>query len=158
MYLATVLLAAAAARADEGAAGLEARLRAVTVSELDLRGVSAGEALRGLAEAAGGEPAAVLVADPGASSPRITMRLRNVSLYDALRYVCEAAGLTFRVDARAVVIRPAEAPAGPIVTRAYPVQPSAVEALRQAGYPVTVQGAERLRPPARSFRGPDGRP
>ncbi len=56
--------------------------------------------------------------------PRITLFLRNVTLWDALRYVTEISGLRFRVDEHAVVILPAGTPDGPIVTRLYPVQPS----------------------------------
>ena len=36
----------------------------------------------------------------------LTLELRNVSLYDALRYCCEAAGITMRIDDNAVVLTP----------------------------------------------------
>ena len=73
------------------------------------------------AAAAGGDGA-------GASGvPAITLNLRRVTLLDAIRYVTEVANLKYRIEENAVIITPANAVQGNIVTRLYPVQPSIVE-------------------------------
>ncbi|MBM4155798.1 MAG: hypothetical protein FJ221_12335 [Lentisphaerae bacterium] len=73
------------------------------------------------AAAAGGDGA-------GASGvPAITLNLRRVTLLDAIRYVTEVANLKYRIEENAVIITPANAVQGNVVTRLYPVQPSIVE-------------------------------
>ena len=52
--------------------------------------------------------------------PRITMSLRRVTLYDALRHICQAADLKFHIDGNIVVITDRNDVRG-MVTRTYPV-------------------------------------
>jgi general secretion pathway protein D len=58
------------------------------------------------------------------SIPTITLNLRRVSLMDAIKYVTEVAGLKYRLEKNVVIITPADAVEGQIITRLYPVQPS----------------------------------
>ncbi|NQU11838.1 hypothetical protein HQ590_13675 [bacterium] len=53
----------------------------------------------------------VVLAPSGARSHRITLSLREVSLFDALRFAAEAAGLELRVETHAVVLDQPAAPA-----------------------------------------------
>ena len=66
----------------------------------------------------------------GDDAPKITLTLRRVSLYDAIRYICEVAELHYRIDKSAVVISDKETPSERIVTRFYPVMPTFKDALR----------------------------
>ena len=43
---------------------------------------------------------------PAGGGASLSLELRDISLYDALRYLCEAAGLSMRIDDNAVVIFP----------------------------------------------------
>ncbi len=64
---------------------------------------------------------------PSASIPGIrdiTLNLRRVNMLDAIKYITEVAGLKYRIEGRAVMITPLDAPVGNIITRMYPVQPS----------------------------------
>lgn len=61
-----------------------------------------------------------------ADVPTVTIKLRNVSFYDAIRFITENVNLTYRIEANAVVITPQGAVVGPIVTRLFPVNPSLV--------------------------------
>jgi general secretion pathway protein D len=63
----------------------------------------------------------------GGGIPAITLNLRRVTLLDAIRYVTEVANLKYRIEENAVIITPANAVQGNVVTRLYPVQPSIVE-------------------------------
>lgn len=58
------------------------------------------------------------------SIPTITLNLRRVTLLDAIKYVTDVAGLKYRLDKNVVIITPADAVEGQIITRMYPVQPS----------------------------------
>jgi len=58
------------------------------------------------------------------SIPTITLNLRRVSLMDAIKYVTEVATLKYRLEKNVVIITPADAVEGQIITRMYPVQPS----------------------------------
>ncbi|MFM8705004.1 MAG: hypothetical protein ACKOHG_14275, partial [Planctomycetia bacterium] len=46
----------------------------------------------------------IVVVNPVGHAASLSLELRNISLYDALRYFCEAAGLSMRIDDNAVVI------------------------------------------------------
>ncbi len=85
----------------------------------------------------GAAPAAAPVADPfgfggpaGGAAPAaatssiqpITLRLRNVTLLDALRTVTEISGLYYRVDRNMVIIE--REGRGRLITRFYPVDPT----------------------------------
>lgn len=59
--------------------------------------------------------------------PNITLSLRRTSLLNAVKYICEVAGLHYRLEENAVIITPANVVVGTVVTRLYPVQPSIVE-------------------------------
>ncbi len=113
-----------------------ARLRETGVSQIELREARIGDALDTLRDAAlAADPEGVGVniiyrGPPPEQVPRITLRLRNVSLYDALRYVTELSGLRFRIEERAVIVTAADAPEGPVITRFYPVQPGFTDVLR----------------------------
>ncbi len=54
---------------------------------------------------------------------KITLSLRNVPLIDALKYVTTLADLKYRVESSAVIVLPANAPEGDMVTRSYAVNP-----------------------------------
>ncbi len=134
-----VVAAAVLLGAGNAAARTEAeRLRGIRLGEIDVRDAHIGDTLdllRESAEAADPRGAGVNLVYRGPPTdrvPRITLRLRNVSLYDALRYVTETAGLRFRIDERAVVITSADAPGGPLVTRFYPVTPAILNVVEQA--------------------------
>ena len=67
----------------------------------------------------------------GEAAPRITLTLRRISLYDAIRYITEVTGLHYRLDDNAVIITSEEeAPGRRIETRMYPVQPSILDVIR----------------------------
>lgn len=93
---------------------LEDKLKAIVIPHLDVEEASIEEAanfLRRHAEKAGGDNSRVniLVVFPKADAgvrPRVTMELRNVSLYDAIRYCCEAAECRMRIDDNCVVVTP----------------------------------------------------
>ena len=59
--------------------------------------------------------------------PRITLTLRKISLYDALRIITQYADLKFTIDNRIVFITPLSQVTQPLETRVYAVQPSLVE-------------------------------
>lgn len=68
--------------------------------------------------------------DPNATVaqiPRITLTLRQISLYDALRIITEYADLKFKLDKRIVFITPVNTITEPLETRVYSVQPSLIE-------------------------------
>ncbi len=93
-------------------------------------GDAAGFAPAAPAPAADPFAAAPAAGDAGGGAsgiPAITLNLRRVTLLDAIRYVTEVANLKYRIEENAVIITPANAIQGNIVTRLYPVQPSIVE-------------------------------
>jgi hypothetical protein len=69
---------------------------------------------------------------------RITMRLRRVSMFDALKYITEMAGLSFRIDKNVIIVRPA-GQGGEIETRFYAIDPSLM-----AKQMAAVQQAKRM--------------
>jgi len=133
---------------DSSAQGASEVAASVVIVELELRQASPREAVDALIEAAPqgtpvnfvtelqtgkakstGSKAAPPSPRSAESGPRITMRLRNVTLLDAIRYVTEAAGLEYRIDENAVVIHSPGVAAGRIETRIYPVDPAGIEAI-----------------------------
>lgn len=69
-----------------------------------------------------------LGASAGAANvPNITLNLRRQSLYNAIKYITEVAGLRFRLEENAVIITPINVVYGTVVTRLYPVQPGIIE-------------------------------
>lgn len=52
----------------------------------------------------------------------ITMDMRNIPLSEAIRYVCMAAGLQYRIEEYAVIIADRNVPLGEMQTRFYPVK------------------------------------
>ena len=73
----------------------------------------------------------------GENAPKITLNLRQVPLYDLLRYTTDIAGLSFRAEQNAVVIAPpGMLPTGQMVTRGYRISPAALPLLLPQGQPV----------------------
>ncbi len=56
--------------------------------------------------------------------PTITLTLRKISLFDAIKFVTEVADLKYRLEENVVIITPANMVEGRVITRIYPVQPS----------------------------------
>lgn len=59
--------------------------------------------------------------------PPVTFSARRVSLFEALRIVCEVANLKYRIKGSAVMVVPSDAPVDEIVHRMYNVLPSVGE-------------------------------
>jgi general secretion pathway protein D len=59
----------------------------------------------------------------------ITLNLRRISVYDAIKYITEVAGLKYRIEDRAIIITSLDAPTGSLLTRIYPVEPSIIESV-----------------------------
>jgi len=98
-----------------------------------LIGVSAppAHAVEAPAPGAPGAPAPAPVPAPpsGGGGKTITLSLRNVPMDQALKYVTSLAGLKYRVEASAIVLLPADAVEGEMVTRSYNVSPDAIRSL-----------------------------
>jgi len=82
---------------------LEDKLRGTTLPHLSLEDAPLAEVADLLARSGGVN--IVVVPDYQPEAPTITIDLRNIPLYDAIRYVTEVTDLTFRIDDHAVVIR-----------------------------------------------------
>ncbi|MCX6997857.1 MAG: hypothetical protein NTV49_12415 [Kiritimatiellaeota bacterium] len=79
------------------------------------------------------EGEAAPVAPGGAPPPAvnaITLNLRKVSLLDAIKYITELAGLSYRIDRNVVVILP-RGYMGNLMTRMYPISPSAISSMAE---------------------------
>lgn len=59
--------------------------------------------------------------------PNITLNLRRASVLAAVKYICEVAGLHYRLEENAVIITPANVVVGTVITRLYPVQSTIFE-------------------------------
>jgi len=81
---------------------LEERLRKTLIPDLFLEGAGIMDAVDLLS--AQGEVNIVVTEVVQKSGFNITLRLRNIPLYDAIRYVAEVADIGFRIDDHAVVI------------------------------------------------------
>ena len=76
---------------------------------------------------AGAAPVAAPSTAGGFSVPNITLALRRTSLLNAVKYICEVAGLHYRLEDNAIIITPAGVVEGTVLTRLYPVQSSIFE-------------------------------
>ncbi len=81
---------------------LEGKLRRTILPEMRFEEAQLTEALDYLSREA--DVNIVIVDRVRKAAPRIDLRLRNVPLYDAIRYVTEVVGIYFRIDDHAVVI------------------------------------------------------
>ncbi len=61
--------------------------------------------------------------------PPITLSLKRVTLFDAIKYVTEVSGLKYRVEENVVIITLKDMSVEPLLTRFYPIQPSVMEML-----------------------------
>lgn len=78
----------------------------------------------------GDDGASDAFASAGAGSPDgITLNLRRISVFEAIKYITEVAGLKYRIEDRAVIITSLDAPTGSLLTRIYPVEPSIIESV-----------------------------
>jgi len=93
---------------------LEGKLRRTVMPEMTFEVASVTEVLDYLSRE--GDVNIVLLEMVREANFTITMRLKNIPLYDAIRYVTEVIGVYFRIDDHAVVItddRPRSAPHAP---------------------------------------------
>lgn len=75
-------------------------------------------------------PAPAAPAVPAAAGGKtITLSLRNVPMDQALKYVTSLAGLKYRLESSAVVLLPADAVEGELISRPFKVSPDAIKAL-----------------------------
>jgi Flp pilus assembly secretin CpaC/tetratricopeptide (TPR) repeat protein len=72
-----------------------------------------------------GEVAEGAEIDPEANQKKISLIITNKSLFDALRYLCDAAGLRMRVERYAVVVAPENIPLDDLETKIFPIEKSA---------------------------------
>lgn len=120
------------------AAGRSARelVRAMNLPGVEYRDARISDAFEQLADAArDADPDEVGVnivyrGPTGEAAPRVTMSLRRVSLYDAIRYLAQVAGLYYRIDDNAVIISDEPFRPDRIITRMYPVQPTFMDVIR----------------------------
>ncbi|MEI6788514.1 MAG: hypothetical protein WCL49_08555 [bacterium] len=104
-------LAVTVVEQTEAQKALEKKLKAIMIPEMQVAEAPFGAAVAFLRDHAKktdpdkrGVNILAIGLPYGDAEPRLTLELRNVSLYDALRYCCEAAGLLMRIDDNAVVI------------------------------------------------------
>ncbi len=133
------------AEASEGSA--RERVRETTIPTVQYRDLGVDSAFEQLSEASRtadpeGHGVNIVYSGPeGDAAPRITMSLRRVTLYDAIRYITQVAGLYYRIDDNAVIISDEPFRADRITTRIYPVQPTFMDVIRG--------GKEKEEPPPR---------
>jgi len=68
-------------------------------------------------------------------APTFTMNMQKVTLGEAIRYVCLAGGLNFRVESDAVVIADNSLPLTPMESRVYRVAPGVLDTPRTRSAP-----------------------
>lgn len=96
---------------DQKTKGLqyEAKLRAVILPQISLQDMPLSEVLVYLQKAAADSEQKfqlnIVNNVPAKGQPTITLTLRNISLYDALRYVTTLADLRLQIESNAVLIR-----------------------------------------------------
>jgi len=108
-----------------------ARLKAITIPELDFADAGIGEVVRFFAETSrgsgnAGEDVDILFVgmESATGGGNITISVSNTSLYEALQYVVEMAALKFEVKQNLVVIMPVNhVPVSQIVMRSYDIVP-----------------------------------
>lgn len=146
----TLLLAPLLCLGSEGRSARDV-ISETEVERIEYKSDSVEAAFEGLAEMAqeadpDGLGINIIYKGPtGDDAPKITLTLRNVSLYDAIRYICEVSELHYRLDKNAVVISDKEAPSERIVTRFYPVMPTFMDAIRDEETERQRDRASRLR-------------
>ncbi len=65
-----------------------------------------------------------------AARPKITLDFRNLPLSEAIRYVCMAGGLQYKIEDYAVIIADRSIPLKKMETRFYPVEPGVIGSFR----------------------------
>ncbi len=94
------------------------------------------------------------VAAPAAASatPPVTLNLRKVNLLDAIKYITDIAGLSYRVDKNVVFVTPRGVDPTLLVTRMYPVSPALISAISEkaSAAPAAGMGAPAVAPGAGS--------
>ena len=78
-------------------------------------------------------PEAAAAAPAAGGTPPITLTLRRVNLLDAIKYITDIAGLSYRVDKNVVFVTPRGVDASLLITRLYPVNPSLITAMQEKG-------------------------
>ena len=95
------------ARGDtEASLALEKNLKASVVRQLDFRDAALRDVAAFLGQVSGEKFNIVVQGYDDAAAPSVTLALKNVPLYDALRYVCEVTDSELRIDDHAAVIVP----------------------------------------------------
>ena len=61
--------------------------------------------------------------------PTVTMVVDNISLDDAIRYICRAANLKYRIEKYAVVIASQDVPLDDVETRIYPIEHESIDSI-----------------------------
>ena len=64
-----------------------------------------------------------------AGLPTVTMVVDEISLDDAIRYICRAANLKYRVEKYAVVIAPQDVPLDDVETQIYPIEHESIDSI-----------------------------
>ena len=92
-------------------------------------------------DAAAATPATPTAVAPG--TPPITLTLRRVNLLDAIKYITDIAGLSYRVDKNVVFVTPRGVDPSLLVTRMYPVSPALISAISEkaSAAPAAAPGA-----------------
>ena len=108
-----------------------AKARNIVVPKVEVQDVAFGDVIDGLqAESRRLDPdhegVNIMLNVPPEKLPqlreqRITMSFRNLPLGDAIRYVCMAAGLHYKVEKNAIIIAHKDIPIERMETRFYPV-------------------------------------
>ncbi len=133
-----LLLAGVSSGGVDVAETMAARARELEIPELQVRDARAPDVLAALSLAAqeadeAGQGINILFhADPDTEGPRVTVSLRKVSVYEAIRAIAEAANLWVRFEENAVVLTERSSKTAPIVTRVYAVQAGFPDAIRDA--------------------------
>lgn len=61
--------------------------------------------------------------------PTVTMVVSNISLLDAVRYICRAANLKYKIEKYAVVIASQDVPLDDVETRIYPIEHESIDSI-----------------------------
>lgn len=77
--------------------------------------------------AAPAQPATPAALGGDVAVPKITINMNDIPLGDAIRFVCLAAGLKFRIDTNAVIIAHPDVPIDKMLTRTYNVEAASLD-------------------------------
>lgn len=80
----------------------------------------------------------------GGQSYEITFTARYISLLSAMKIITQVAGLRYRVDGNIVMIVPADYDPAQIEVRMYPVEPTFIERVREAGSAMPATGTRTV--------------